>query len=263
MDRSLTSGRIACDIKISAKELIRCKSYDLTALSEHVLHRQRKELPNEQVKNMYTSVALQVVFRASLWQCVLVRGAVTENLCFLLLATHFFTHLDRLRQSVTESQRIFQPQWLPPPPACLVDSNHDCYCCQIVQTRRLSPPSWGNKLRSESPEIIHPLLWRLFWGVVQVHVKPRSLFWLDVLLYCWKIAHCSFLFCFEQNVGESTVVGWTRIDRRTTGAGHNLRTQCPPSGPANNQHCWYDERWIGYRCCSITCFFIFVQTVAL
>nr|CAB3264997.1 DNA polymerase alpha catalytic subunit [Phallusia mammillata] len=52
-DRSLTTGRLVCDIKISAKELIRCKSYDLTALTEHVLHRQRKDLPVEQIKNMY------------------------------------------------------------------------------------------------------------------------------------------------------------------------------------------------------------------
>ena len=32
LDRSITSGRMVCDVKISSKELIRCKSYDLTGL---------------------------------------------------------------------------------------------------------------------------------------------------------------------------------------------------------------------------------------
>ena len=30
LDRSVTCGRMVCDVKISSRELIRCKSYDLT-----------------------------------------------------------------------------------------------------------------------------------------------------------------------------------------------------------------------------------------
>nr|XP_002123526.4 DNA polymerase alpha catalytic subunit [Ciona intestinalis] len=52
-DRAVASGRSLCDVKISAKELIRCRSYDLGTLAEQVLHRQRKDLPTEQIKNMF------------------------------------------------------------------------------------------------------------------------------------------------------------------------------------------------------------------
>lgn len=36
-DRTATTGRLVCDLKISAKELTRCKSYDLATLSEKLL----------------------------------------------------------------------------------------------------------------------------------------------------------------------------------------------------------------------------------
>lgn len=32
LDRCITSGRMVCDVKVSSKELIRCKSYDLTGM---------------------------------------------------------------------------------------------------------------------------------------------------------------------------------------------------------------------------------------
>ncbi|CAK8686705.1 DNA polymerase alpha catalytic subunit-like [Clavelina lepadiformis] len=54
-DRSVTCGRIVCDVKVFSKELIRCKSYDLTALTDHVLRKSRKELPTDQIKNMFTT----------------------------------------------------------------------------------------------------------------------------------------------------------------------------------------------------------------
>ena len=38
LERSITCGRMMCDVKISSKELIRCKSYDLTGLSSRALH---------------------------------------------------------------------------------------------------------------------------------------------------------------------------------------------------------------------------------
>ena len=37
LDRSITCGRMVCDVKISSKELIRCKSYDLTGVSSWAL----------------------------------------------------------------------------------------------------------------------------------------------------------------------------------------------------------------------------------
>ena len=37
LERSITCGRMMCDVKISSKELIRCKSYDLTGLSSRAL----------------------------------------------------------------------------------------------------------------------------------------------------------------------------------------------------------------------------------
>ena len=44
LDRCITSGRMVCDVKISSKELIRCKSYDLTGtLSAFSLVKPHKE----------------------------------------------------------------------------------------------------------------------------------------------------------------------------------------------------------------------------
>ena len=52
-DKSTTCGRMVCDIKISAKELIRSRSYDLTELTNVILKQKRTEIDYEQVKNMY------------------------------------------------------------------------------------------------------------------------------------------------------------------------------------------------------------------
>uniref|UniRef100_H2Y7K6 DNA polymerase n=1 Tax=Ciona savignyi TaxID=51511 RepID=H2Y7K6_CIOSA len=52
-ERAIASGRILCDVKISARELIRCRSYDLGTLTQQVLNKQRKDLPTEQIKNMF------------------------------------------------------------------------------------------------------------------------------------------------------------------------------------------------------------------
>jgi DNA polymerase alpha subunit A len=46
-------GRLVCDVMISAKELLRCKSYDLTELTNQILHRKRREIEYEEIKNMY------------------------------------------------------------------------------------------------------------------------------------------------------------------------------------------------------------------
>ncbi|XP_044179976.1 DNA polymerase alpha catalytic subunit-like isoform X2 [Acropora millepora] len=55
LDRSITCGRMVCDVKISSKELIRCKSYDLTALSWSVLQSRREEIDQDEIPNKFNS----------------------------------------------------------------------------------------------------------------------------------------------------------------------------------------------------------------
>ena len=47
------SGRLVCDVKISAKELIRCRSYDLTELVSHVLKKKRAEIDVDMLRGYY------------------------------------------------------------------------------------------------------------------------------------------------------------------------------------------------------------------
>ncbi|XP_033119807.1 DNA polymerase alpha catalytic subunit-like [Anneissia japonica] len=54
-EKNATCGRMISDVKISAKELIRCKSYELTELASFVLKESRIEIPFEEIKNMYIS----------------------------------------------------------------------------------------------------------------------------------------------------------------------------------------------------------------
>lgn len=42
-----------CDVEISAKELIRCKSYHLSELVQQILKTERIVIPMENVQNMY------------------------------------------------------------------------------------------------------------------------------------------------------------------------------------------------------------------
>ncbi|EFX79893.1 hypothetical protein DAPPUDRAFT_304346 [Daphnia pulex] len=51
------SGRLVCDVKISAKELIRARSYDLETLCQQVLHLNgvRPDLSSDSVKKMYST----------------------------------------------------------------------------------------------------------------------------------------------------------------------------------------------------------------
>lgn len=48
-------GRMLCDVQISARELIRCRSYDLTVLTMDVLKQPRIEVDYDEVKAMYQS----------------------------------------------------------------------------------------------------------------------------------------------------------------------------------------------------------------
>lgn len=52
-EKSATCGRLVCDVEISAKELIRCKSYHLTELAAHILKVDRVTLPQENIRNLY------------------------------------------------------------------------------------------------------------------------------------------------------------------------------------------------------------------
>ncbi|KAK2859391.1 hypothetical protein Q5P01_004011 [Channa striata] len=54
-EKSATCGRLVCDVEISAKELIRCKSYHLTELAAQVLKTERVTVPQEDIKNLYSS----------------------------------------------------------------------------------------------------------------------------------------------------------------------------------------------------------------
>ncbi|KAM4533563.1 DNA polymerase alpha catalytic subunit isoform 2-T2 [Odontesthes bonariensis] len=53
-EKSATCGRLVCDVEISAKELIRCKSYHLTELAAQVLKVERATVPQEGIKNLYS-----------------------------------------------------------------------------------------------------------------------------------------------------------------------------------------------------------------
>uniref|UniRef100_A0A8D1EEM3 DNA polymerase alpha catalytic subunit n=1 Tax=Sus scrofa TaxID=9823 RepID=A0A8D1EEM3_PIG len=53
-ERNATCGRMICDVEISAKELIRCKSYHLSELVQHILKTERVVIPMENVRNMYS-----------------------------------------------------------------------------------------------------------------------------------------------------------------------------------------------------------------
>lgn len=45
-----------CDVEISAKELIRYKSYHLTELAAHILKVERATIPQENIRNLYRFV---------------------------------------------------------------------------------------------------------------------------------------------------------------------------------------------------------------
>uniref|UniRef100_A0A671DRH1 DNA polymerase n=1 Tax=Rhinolophus ferrumequinum TaxID=59479 RepID=A0A671DRH1_RHIFE len=53
-ERNATCGRMICDVEISAKELIRCKSYHLSELVQQILKTERVVISMENVRNMYS-----------------------------------------------------------------------------------------------------------------------------------------------------------------------------------------------------------------
>lgn len=52
-EKNAACGRMICDIQISAKELIRCKSYHLSELVNQILKMERVAIPPEEIRNMY------------------------------------------------------------------------------------------------------------------------------------------------------------------------------------------------------------------
>ncbi|CAI5772360.1 DNA polymerase alpha catalytic subunit isoform X2 [Podarcis lilfordi] len=53
-EKNATCGRMICDVEISAKELIRCKSYHLSELVGQILKMERVAIPSEELRNMYS-----------------------------------------------------------------------------------------------------------------------------------------------------------------------------------------------------------------
>ena len=62
--KDATIGRLVCDLKISAKELIRCKSYELGALVEKVLREGRSLFFTIVLKIMYFFYLKQIVLHS-------------------------------------------------------------------------------------------------------------------------------------------------------------------------------------------------------
>nr|DBA34120.1 TPA: hypothetical protein GDO54_001717 [Pyxicephalus adspersus] len=56
-EKNAACGRIICDIEISAKELIRCKSYHLSELVHHILKTERIPFPPESIRSAYSESA--------------------------------------------------------------------------------------------------------------------------------------------------------------------------------------------------------------
>ncbi|XP_041067898.1 DNA polymerase alpha catalytic subunit isoform X1 [Carcharodon carcharias] len=55
VEKNAACGRLICDVEISAKELIRCKSYNLTELVHQVLKTERVTIPAENICNLYNN----------------------------------------------------------------------------------------------------------------------------------------------------------------------------------------------------------------
>lgn len=56
-ERNAACGRMICDVEISAKELIRCKSYHLPELVHQILKTEKVTILPEEIRNMYRYVA--------------------------------------------------------------------------------------------------------------------------------------------------------------------------------------------------------------
>ncbi|CAH2220565.1 DNA polymerase alpha catalytic subunit isoform X1 [Pelobates cultripes] len=66
-ERNAACGRIICDIEISAKELIRCKSYHLSELVHHILKVERVVIPPENIRNVYSDSSNLLYMLENTW----------------------------------------------------------------------------------------------------------------------------------------------------------------------------------------------------
>ncbi|KAM8977106.1 DNA polymerase alpha catalytic subunit [Pelodytes ibericus] len=66
-ERNAACGRIICDVEISAKELIRCKSYHLSELVNHILKVERVAIPPENIRNAYSDSSHLLYMLENTW----------------------------------------------------------------------------------------------------------------------------------------------------------------------------------------------------
>ncbi|XP_043928239.1 DNA polymerase alpha catalytic subunit [Protopterus annectens] len=66
-ERNAACGRMICDIQISAKELIRCKSYNLSELVHQILKTEKIVIPPENIKNMYSESSQLLYLLENTW----------------------------------------------------------------------------------------------------------------------------------------------------------------------------------------------------
>ncbi|NWI21378.1 DPOLA polymerase, partial [Crypturellus soui] len=66
-ERNAACGRMICDVEISAKELIRCKSYHLSELVHQILKTERVTILPEEIQNMYSDSPHLVFMLENTW----------------------------------------------------------------------------------------------------------------------------------------------------------------------------------------------------
>ncbi|XP_075053924.1 DNA polymerase alpha catalytic subunit [Mixophyes fleayi] len=66
-EKNAACGRLICDIEISAKELIRCKSYNLSELVHHILKTERIMIPPENFRNAYSDSSQLLYMLENTW----------------------------------------------------------------------------------------------------------------------------------------------------------------------------------------------------
>ncbi|XP_060232727.1 DNA polymerase alpha catalytic subunit [Meriones unguiculatus] len=67
-ERNATCGRMICDVEISAKELIHCKSYHLSELVQQILKTERIVIPTENMQNMYSESSHLLYLLEHIWK---------------------------------------------------------------------------------------------------------------------------------------------------------------------------------------------------
>ncbi|XP_029458947.1 DNA polymerase alpha catalytic subunit isoform X2 [Rhinatrema bivittatum] len=66
-ERNAACGRMICDVEISAKELIRCKSYHLSELVHQILKTERVAIPAENIRSAYSDSAHLIYMLENTW----------------------------------------------------------------------------------------------------------------------------------------------------------------------------------------------------